>query len=97
MDAPRMHNMTEAFLLTHSAFFSFLKLEDVGEVIEKIRIGHDNTGINPGWHCSHVDIRRLLPDKDVSMRRACPAASSTSSRIRSLHTGLLATSASGAC
>uniref|UniRef100_A0A8C0QYQ0 Lipoxygenase homology PLAT domains 1 n=1 Tax=Canis lupus dingo TaxID=286419 RepID=A0A8C0QYQ0_CANLU len=39
-------------------------LEDVGEIIEKIRIGHDNTGINPGWHCSHVDIRRLLPDKD---------------------------------
>lgn len=46
--------------------FSFPKLEDVGEIIEKIRIGHNNTGINPGWHCSHVDIRRLLPDKDVS-------------------------------
>ncbi|CAO2594492.1 Lipoxygenase homology domain-containing protein 1 [Lemmus lemmus] len=41
-----------------------VELEDVGEIIEKIRIGHDNTGINPGWHCSHVDIRRLLPDKD---------------------------------
>ncbi|XP_054528150.2 lipoxygenase homology domain-containing protein 1 isoform X5 [Pan troglodytes] len=40
------------------------KLEDVGEIIEKIRIGHNNTGMNPGWHCSHVDIRRLLPDKD---------------------------------
>lgn len=46
--------------------FSFPKLEDVGEVIEKIRIGHDNTGINPGWHCAYVEIRRLLPDKDVS-------------------------------
>lgn len=45
---------------------SFPKLEDVGEIIEKIRIGHNNTGMNPGWHCSHVDIRRLLPDKDVS-------------------------------
>ncbi|XP_037364471.1 lipoxygenase homology domain-containing protein 1 [Talpa occidentalis] len=41
-----------------------MELEDVGEIIEKIRIGHNNTGINPGWHCSHVDIRRLLPDKD---------------------------------
>lgn len=46
--------------------FSLPKLEDVGEVIEKIRIGHDNTGMNPGWHCSYVDIRRLLPDKDGS-------------------------------
>lgn len=45
---------------------SFPKLEDVGEIIEKIRIGHDNTGINPGWHCAYVEIRRLLPDKDVS-------------------------------
>lgn len=46
--------------------FSFPKLEDVGEIIEKIRIGHDNMGMNPGWHCSHVDIHELLPDKDVS-------------------------------
>lgn len=60
--------MIETLLLTHNAFFFFMKLEDVGEIIEKIRIGHDNTGINPGWHCSHVDIRRLLPDKDVSLR-----------------------------
>ncbi|XP_051825625.1 lipoxygenase homology domain-containing protein 1 isoform X1 [Antechinus flavipes] len=41
-------------------------MEDVGEVIEKIRIGHDNAGMNAGWHCDHVDIRRLLPDKDGS-------------------------------
>nr|XP_057920226.1 lipoxygenase homology domain-containing protein 1 isoform X2 [Doryrhamphus excisus] len=37
-----------------------VELEDVGEVIEKIRIGHDNRGINPGWHLDRVEIRRLL-------------------------------------
>ncbi|XP_021569028.1 lipoxygenase homology domain-containing protein 1 [Carlito syrichta] len=54
------------FFERKSASRFIVELEDVGEVIEKIRIGHDNTGINPGWHCSHVDIRRLLPDKDGS-------------------------------
>ncbi|XP_044630601.2 lipoxygenase homology domain-containing protein 1 isoform X1 [Equus asinus] len=52
------------FFERKSASRFIMELEDVGEVIEKIRIGHDNTGVNPGWHCSHVDIRRLLPDKD---------------------------------
>ncbi|XP_056146384.1 lipoxygenase homology domain-containing protein 1 [Lampris incognitus] len=37
-----------------------VELEDVGDVIEKIRIGHDNQGINPGWHLDRVEIRRLL-------------------------------------
>ncbi|KAJ8339353.1 hypothetical protein SKAU_G00361390 [Synaphobranchus kaupii] len=37
-----------------------VELEDVGDVIEKIRIGHDNRGINPGWHLDRVEIRRLL-------------------------------------
>ena len=36
------------------------QLEDVGDVIEKIRIGHDNRGVNPGWHLDRVEIRRLL-------------------------------------
>uniref|UniRef100_A0A8D1Y6T0 PLAT domain-containing protein n=1 Tax=Sus scrofa TaxID=9823 RepID=A0A8D1Y6T0_PIG len=52
------------FFERKSASRFIVELEDVGEIIEKIRIGHDNTGMNPGWHCSHVDIRRLLPDKD---------------------------------
>ncbi|KAM9056314.1 lipoxygenase homology domain-containing protein 1 isoform 3-T3 [Megaptera novaeangliae] len=52
------------FFERKSASRFIMELEDVGEIIEKIRIGHDNTGMNPGWHCSHVDIRRLLPDKD---------------------------------
>lgn len=32
----------------------------MGDVIEKIRIGHDNRGMNPGWHLDRVEIRRLL-------------------------------------
>uniref|UniRef100_A0A2K5D7F4 Lipoxygenase homology domain-containing protein 1 n=1 Tax=Aotus nancymaae TaxID=37293 RepID=A0A2K5D7F4_AOTNA len=52
------------FFERKSASRFIVELEDVGEIIEKIRIGHNNTGMNPGWHCSHVDIRRLLPDKD---------------------------------
>uniref|UniRef100_A0A2K6TP14 Lipoxygenase homology domain-containing protein 1 n=1 Tax=Saimiri boliviensis boliviensis TaxID=39432 RepID=A0A2K6TP14_SAIBB len=54
------------FFERKSASRFIVELEDVGEIIEKIRIGHNNTGMNPGWHCSHVDIRRLLPDKDGS-------------------------------
>ncbi|KAM9307093.1 lipoxygenase homology domain-containing protein 1 [Pholidichthys leucotaenia] len=37
-----------------------VELEDVGDVIEKLRIGHDNRGVNPGWHLDRVEIRRLL-------------------------------------
>lgn len=38
----------------------FPQLEDVGDVIEKIRIAHDNRGVNGGWHLDRVEIRRLL-------------------------------------
>ncbi|XP_054628770.1 lipoxygenase homology domain-containing protein 1 isoform X1 [Dunckerocampus dactyliophorus] len=37
-----------------------VELEDVGDIIEKIRVGHDNRGTNPGWHLDRVEIRRLL-------------------------------------
>ncbi|KAF7660325.1 hypothetical protein LDENG_00284760 [Lucifuga dentata] len=37
-----------------------VELEDVGDIIEKIRIGHDNRGVNPGWHLDRVEIRRLF-------------------------------------
>ncbi|XP_062236812.1 lipoxygenase homology domain-containing protein 1 [Platichthys flesus] len=37
-----------------------VELEDVGDVIEKLRIGHDNRGTNPGWHLDRVEIRRQL-------------------------------------
>ncbi|XP_078473113.1 lipoxygenase homology domain-containing protein 1 [Lampetra planeri] len=39
-----------------------LELEDVGETIEKLRVGHNNVGINSGWHLDRVEVRRLLPD-----------------------------------
>lgn len=37
-----------------------MQLEDVGDLIEKIRTGHNNHGVNPGWHLDRVEIRRLL-------------------------------------
>uniref|UniRef100_A0A8C4HE08 Lipoxygenase homology domains 1b n=1 Tax=Dicentrarchus labrax TaxID=13489 RepID=A0A8C4HE08_DICLA len=37
-----------------------VELEDIGDVLEKIRIGHDNKGTNPGWHLDRVEIRRQL-------------------------------------
>lgn len=45
-----------------------MQLQDVGDVIEKIRIGHDNRGVNPGWHLDRVEIRRLLRKGKVRIR-----------------------------
>ncbi|NWI83337.1 LOXH1 protein, partial [Dryoscopus gambensis] len=39
-----------------------VELEDVGDIIEKIRIGHNSGGLNSGWHLDRVTIRRLLPN-----------------------------------
>ncbi|XP_066195695.1 lipoxygenase homology domain-containing protein 1 [Sylvia atricapilla] len=39
-----------------------VELEDVGDIIEKIRIGHHGGGLNSGWHLDRVTIRRLLPN-----------------------------------
>uniref|UniRef100_A0A8C3XGD8 Lipoxygenase homology domains 1 n=1 Tax=Cyanoderma ruficeps TaxID=181631 RepID=A0A8C3XGD8_9PASS len=39
-----------------------VELEDVGDMIEKIRIGHHGGGLNSGWHLDRVTIRRLLPN-----------------------------------
>ncbi|KAG9355040.1 hypothetical protein JZ751_001753, partial [Albula glossodonta] len=48
------------FFERNSEDMFIVELEDVGDVIEKIRIGHDNQGSNPGWHLDRVEIRRLL-------------------------------------
>lgn len=53
-------NSTLNTLLIQKCFLLSAQLEDVGDVIEKIRIGHDNRGVNPGWHLDRVEIRRLL-------------------------------------
>uniref|UniRef100_H2ZAW5 PLAT domain-containing protein n=1 Tax=Ciona savignyi TaxID=51511 RepID=H2ZAW5_CIOSA len=37
-----------------------LELDDIGEVIEKLRIGHDGKGWGAGWHLDKVEVRRLL-------------------------------------
>ncbi|XP_062369972.1 lipoxygenase homology domain-containing protein 1 [Cinclus cinclus] len=39
-----------------------VELEDIGDIIEKIRIGHKGGGLNSGWHLDRVTIRRLLPN-----------------------------------
>ena len=38
---------------------SYEQLEDVGDMIEKIRIGHDGKGWACGWHLDKVEVRRL--------------------------------------
>ncbi|CAF3778507.1 unnamed protein product [Rotaria sp. Silwood1] len=37
-----------------------IELDDIGDNIEKIRIGHDNQGFDPSWHLDRVEIRRLI-------------------------------------
>ncbi|KAH0627806.1 hypothetical protein JD844_008220 [Phrynosoma platyrhinos] len=49
-----------------------VELEDVGDILEKIRIGHDNSGINPGWHLTKVQIRRLLRNGKGSEKTTFP-------------------------
>ncbi len=34
-------------------------MEDVGDKIEKLRIGHDGKGWGAGWHLAKVEVRRL--------------------------------------
>ena len=42
-----------------------MELEDIGEIIEKIRIGHNDGGLGSGWHLEKVEVRRLLAAKTV--------------------------------
>ncbi|KAL2100047.1 hypothetical protein ACEWY4_004441 [Coilia grayii] len=37
-----------------------LEMEDTGDLLEKIRIGHDSSGMASGWHLDRVEVRRLL-------------------------------------
>ncbi|XP_050409617.1 lipoxygenase homology domain-containing protein 1 [Patella vulgata] len=36
-----------------------VELEDVGEPIEKLRIGHDDSGLMAGWHLEKIEVRKL--------------------------------------
>jgi len=42
-------------------------LEDVGDTIEKIRIGHDGSGFGDGWHLASVAIRKLHDSGKVNI------------------------------
>lgn len=54
-------------------FQSFVfQLDNVGDVIEKIRIGHDNKGMTPGWHLDKVEVRRLKEDGETSTTYTFP-------------------------
>ena len=51
---------------------SLSQLDNVGDVIEKIRIGHDNKGMTPGWHLDRVEVRRLKEDGETSTTYTFP-------------------------
>ena len=41
-------------------------MEDIGDEIEKLRIGHDGKGIGAGWHLDKVEVRRLKDSGKVN-------------------------------
>ncbi len=49
-----------------------MQLEDVGETIEKLRIGHDNSGFGAAWHLNKVEVRRLLENTKGSRTYVFP-------------------------
>ncbi|XP_022094211.1 lipoxygenase homology domain-containing protein 1-like isoform X2 [Acanthaster planci] len=49
-----------------------IELEDVGETIEKLRIGHDNAGFGAAWHLNKVEVRRLLENSKGSRTYVFP-------------------------
>ncbi|KAK3743614.1 hypothetical protein QZH41_006013 [Actinostola sp. cb2023] len=51
------------------------ELDDIGPVIEKIRIGHDNKGLGAGWHLEKVEIRRLSDEDGSSTTHTFPCNS----------------------
>ena len=44
-------------------------MDDVGDTIEKIRIGHDGKGWGSGWHLDKVQVRRLLEKSKVRIKK----------------------------
>ncbi|XP_071795423.1 lipoxygenase homology domain-containing protein 1-like [Asterias amurensis] len=49
-----------------------VELEDVGETIEKLRVGHDNSGFGAAWHLNKVEVRRLLENTKGSRTYVFP-------------------------
>jgi len=48
-----------------------LQLEDIGDDIEKLRIGHDGKGFGAGWHLDKVEVRRLKDSGKVQFPVFC--------------------------
>uniref|UniRef100_A0A8C5H2G2 Lipoxygenase homology domain-containing protein 1-like n=1 Tax=Gouania willdenowi TaxID=441366 RepID=A0A8C5H2G2_GOUWI len=46
-----------------------VELKDIGDVIEKIRIGHDNRGVNPGWHLDRALFPWELVPSDIIIEK----------------------------
>ena len=63
-------NVSSLFSCRYNRFF--FQLDNVGDVIEKIRIGHDNKGMTPGWHLDKVEVRRLKDDGESSTTYTFP-------------------------
>ncbi|GFN87702.1 hypothetical protein PoB_001420800 [Plakobranchus ocellatus] len=36
-----------------------VEMEDIGDTIEKVRVGHDGSGFGAGWHLDKLEVRRL--------------------------------------
>ena len=47
-----------------------LQMEDVGDTIEKLRIGHDGSGFGAGWHLEKVEVRKLQESGKVTCRHS---------------------------
>jgi len=45
-------------------------MEDIGDEIEKLRIGHDGKGMGAGWHLDKVEVRRLKESGKVNSSRS---------------------------
>ncbi len=46
---------------------SKFQMEDVGDQLSKLRIGHDGRGWGNGWHLDKVEVKKLLRNKSVSL------------------------------
>lgn len=46
-------------------FGLFCKMENIGDDVEKIRIGHDGSGLGAGWYLAKVEVRKFISSGKV--------------------------------
>ncbi|XP_068093489.1 oxygen-regulated protein 1 isoform X2 [Hyperolius riggenbachi] len=56
----------DAFQTGHEDNFN-VNIGDVGEVY-KVRIGHTNTGVSPGWHCEEVQLLNVFSNEQFCIK-----------------------------